>query len=119
MRGLLVKELSVIEVMASELDEYYNLIGCDTIDIVRRRIGGKYFDIICDDEALLKPEPIPTMFDTDKQPIIFGNVIIAGEADAMGEMTDLTNEDIELIIENLGILSIGGKKYGCVLNVKY
>ena len=30
------------------LKDYYRLIGCHTVDIVCRRINGKYFNIICD-----------------------------------------------------------------------
>lgn len=36
------------------LDEWYRLLRCDLIDIVSRQIGGRYFDIICDDEGLLR-----------------------------------------------------------------
>lgn len=45
------------------LDAYYNLLRCDTIDIVSRVIGGECYDIICDDEALLKENPVPSAID--------------------------------------------------------
>lgn len=36
-----------------ELQSYYNLLECNTIDIIRRKIGKRYFHIICDDEGML------------------------------------------------------------------
>lgn len=36
------------------LSELYKLIGCDLIDIAQVEVGGKYFDVYCNDEFLLK-----------------------------------------------------------------
>jgi len=120
MRGLLIKGMDVTEVQASELEDYYRLMEVDIIDIVARKINGKYYDIICDDEGLLKEQPIPTVFDTEKQPMLFGNIIIAGLADEEGNMTDLTDEDIVRITNSLGIVRlIDGRKFACVMDAKY
>lgn len=120
MRGLLIKGMDVTEVRASELEEFYELMEIDIIDIVVREINGKYYDIICDDEALLKEQPIPTMLDVDEMPMIFGNIIIAGLADETGNMTDLTDEDIANITDKLGVIKlIDGRQNVCVLDVKY
>ena len=48
-------------VTVNGLQDYYRLIGCDCIDIANREIRGKRFDIICDDNGLLKAEPQPSM----------------------------------------------------------
>jgi len=120
MRGLLIKGMDVTEVQASELEEFYELMEIDIIDIVVREINGKYYDIICDDEALLKEQPIPTMLDVDEMPMIFGNIIIAGLADETGNMTDLTDEDIANITDKLGVIRLfDGRQNVCVLDVKY
>ena len=47
--------VTVVEV--NGLQDYYRLIGCDCIEIANREIRGKRYDIICDDEGLLKAEP--------------------------------------------------------------
>ena len=39
------------------LDSYYKTLDCSCIDIVTRKIGGRRFDIICDDEGLYKDDP--------------------------------------------------------------
>lgn len=119
MRALLIKGLNVTEVEANELEDYYRLMEVDLIDIVTREIGGKYYDIICDDEGLFKENPIPTVFDTEQQPMIVGNIIIAGLGDETGNMTDLTDEDIVRICGSLAVVTVLDEKYACLVNVKY
>ena len=46
-----------------KLEAYYKLLHCRCIDIVERRIGGRWFDVMCDDEGLLQSEPIVSAFD--------------------------------------------------------
>ena len=36
------------------LEEWYRLIKCSLIDIVSREIGGRYYDVIVDDEGLYR-----------------------------------------------------------------
>lgn len=42
-----------------DLHTYYKLLNCDTIDIVKRSFGGITCDVVCDDEGLLKENPLP------------------------------------------------------------
>ena len=44
-----VKNREVKMVEANELDDYYRLIGCRTIDIVSRSIGDVRVEIVIDD----------------------------------------------------------------------
>lgn len=92
-------EVKVVEV--NGLDDYYKLIECDTIDIAYRSIGGKAFDIICDDEGLLKESRRVSAVKVTGEPALVGNLIVCGEADEEGEETSLTEADIELIKENI------------------
>lgn len=66
---------SVVEI-APELDEYYRLIECELIDIVSRKIGKNYYDIICDDEGLYAPTVRISAVDNEFQPMLVGNLII-------------------------------------------
>ena len=92
-----VKNREVRMLEASSLKEYYKLIGCDIIDIVQRKIAGKYYEIICDDEGLLVDAPIlSAAWETTKKPALFGNLLIAGEA-VDGELTSITTEDAKAI----------------------
>lgn len=44
------------------LDEMYKIIGCDMIDPVEISVEGKFCDVCCDDEFLLKNNTVPTLF---------------------------------------------------------
>lgn len=99
-----VKNETTRVVDAGGLDDYYNLIGCTCIDIVRRKIGGKYFEIVSDDEGLFEENPKISAVDKLYQTMLVGNLLIAGQA-VDGELTDLSDEDVEIIGKNLCSLS--------------
>ena len=110
MRGLLIDVWNdeIREVEASTLDEYYKLIGCDTIDIVYYKIGSRYYNIICDDEGLLKDSIRISAFDKQMHPILVGNLLIFGDTDENAEFTSLTDRDIIQIKERIGKASTKG-----------
>lgn len=64
------------------LSEYYKLIGCDCVDFVTRLIDGHPYNIILDDEGLLKPNrvtAISTMVDMFGDPErLAGSLLIFG-----------------------------------------
>ena len=86
------------------LDAFYKALNCTCIDIVNRRIGEKRYDIICDDEALLKVDPIHSAFNISfimPKPDLYGNLLVVGQADSEGELTSLTQEDVVRIQRNV------------------
>lgn len=57
MRVLLINTNSIMpEIIDTPggLAEWYRLINCDLIDITTHNIGGRSYDIIADDEGLLR-----------------------------------------------------------------
>lgn len=86
------------ESKCNDLNDFYRELKCDCFDIATRRIGGKYFDLFVDDIGLFRDSPIPSVFDKDMKPMLFGNVVIANH-DSKGDMIDLSDEDIKLIKE--------------------
>lgn len=81
------------------LKVFYKLIGCEYVDITRRKIGDKYYDIICDDEGLYKENPIISAVDNTYKPMFVGNLIIS-KADDEGELIDLSENDIKQILRH-------------------
>lgn len=69
----------VIEIDSNNNEQIKSLIGCDCFDIVHRAFGGKQYCVVCDDEALLKPKPLLSVFAHDSYSRIYDNVIIACE----------------------------------------
>ena len=96
-----VKNNGTDVVYADGLEDYYKLIDCRCIDIVSRRIGDKVYDIICDDEGLFSENRRVSAVDSKRQPMLVGNLLIAGLADEEGHLTNLTDEDVEHIEKNL------------------
>ena len=77
------------------LDE---LLKCDAIDIVRRKIWGKTYCFIVDDEGLLKKDPILSGWCLDTPGgNLYGNLIITGVEDDEGNLTSLSNADVNKI----------------------
>jgi len=90
-----------VRIISDELQSYYNIIDCDCIDITTRKIGNKYYDIIVDDEGLLKDDFIVSAIDSNYKPALVGNLVITN-FDEEGNTTTLTDEDIRYIKQFIG-----------------
>ena len=88
-------DVKVVE--ANGLEDYYKYIGCSVIDIVRRKIGDVMVEIVCDDEGTFAEHPKVSAIDVAGQPCLFGNLLIAGGKVIDGELTELTEQEIEYI----------------------
>lgn len=89
------------------LEEMYKLIGCDCIDITHRDIQDKeglynVFNIVVDDEGLLKHDHIASAISRDDMSAqLVGNLLVFGvdwdEAN-YGDLESLTDEEVKLVI---------------------
>lgn len=84
----------------ADLDTYYDIIGCRCIDIVSYPIGGKRYDIICDDEGLFNPEPTVTAIDKNGRPLLVGNLIICLH-DRHGNEKGLEPADVDRLLQKI------------------
>lgn len=83
------------------ITEYYKLLNCDSIDIVRRRIGLKHYSIIVDDEGLFKNNRIVSASGFGE--VLVGSLIITGLPDNEGNLRSLTRAEERDIILNFGV----------------
>ena len=98
------KDVRMVE--ANTLDDYYRLIGCDYVDIIHRRIGDVEVEIVLDDEGLLVENPKPSGISVDGSIMLWGNLLIAsGRVTDEGELTELTEEEIDEIMDNVATIS--------------
>ena len=81
------------------LDAFYALLRCRTVDIVTRNIGvrGRPFEIICDDEGTFADDPKISAIDNLGRVMLVGALLIVGQADEDGNLTSLTSHDVALI----------------------
>lgn len=93
--------IKVIDNFLDELHNIYKTIGCNTIDIIQRKIKGRTLCFVVDDEYLLsdKPKNAPTGIYEDEPMTeqIYGSYIITGVADNEGNLTDLCALDVKAI----------------------
>ena len=91
--GKAIAEPRTIE---KSLEGYYALLRCDCIDIPSRTIGGRRFDIVCDDEGLLKSNPIISAYDTNDAPMLVGPIFVV-KFNGKDDVISLTEEDLDYV----------------------
>ena len=59
------------------LESYYKTLHCDMIEIPTYKFGGKNFDVICDEEGLIKGgQPVISAIDAAGKPALVGSLLI-------------------------------------------
>lgn len=100
--ALVVKPRREVEVIQVE-DDYKavkNVLGIESpVDCITRKIGGKEFDIWCDDEGLFKEELNASALCQNANEMITGTILICKNDDE--KMASLSVSDIELIMDNI------------------
>lgn len=117
----LLKEFSTEVVEANTLDDYYYYLECNTIDIVQRSVKGRLFDIICDDEGLFKKNNYVSARNKIGEPMLVGNLLFCHH-DEEGNMTSITEEEIELLNSSISQTIVCGERNGlfnCINNIDY
>lgn len=77
------------------LHDLYKILNCELVTCVEIEVGGKFFDVWSDDEALLKDKPVPNLF-VDDELIFFGSVAFA-KTDEDGELVGLDSDEVHLL----------------------
>lgn len=103
--GLLFKPNNAPTVLTIEdnCKELQRIIGCRCIDILERKIGNAYYDLVIDDEGLFEEdengEIASCSFCSNAEEIIAGNILIFRHEDE--NLISLTNEDVINILKNV------------------
>lgn len=77
------------------LNDMYKILGCDLVTCTQIQIDGQYFDVWSDDEALLKDNPVPTLYINDDL-VIFGNLLFA-KSDDEDKVVSLDSDEPHII----------------------
>ena len=84
------------------LQEYYKLLGCTCIDMVARTLKNEAYDIILDDEGLLKGNPVISSVDSYCNPMTVGNLLFT-RCNEEGVEIGITDDDVKNILSCIGI----------------
>ena len=87
-----------------ELETYYKLLDCKWIEIAPRKIGNSIVNIICDEEGLLKQDPLMSAVDGIGNGILAGSLFITGLTDDEGDLTSLAEEDQKQVLGKCMVL---------------
>ena len=84
--------------IARDLEEYYRLIGCDTVTMPMRYIGGKQFIIIADDEGTFRKDCRVSAMNGD-EPMLVGNLLVVA-FDGVEDIRGLTREEADHVLRH-------------------
>lgn len=85
--------------IARDLEEYYRLIGCDTVTMPMRYIGGKQFIIIADDEGTSRKDCRVSAMNGD-EPMLVGNLLVVA-FDGVEDIRGLTKEEADHVLRRI------------------
>lgn len=103
-----------------DLSEFYIRLRCNTIDIARRSIGGRSYEVICDDDALFQPDRRISAFSKSGDVQFVGNLLICTYA-GNGELGGLSDADIHHLMNHVRYLynPVTGSRRPVMFNVEY
>lgn len=85
-----------------DLQTYYDLIECNAINIVRRKIGKRYFRIVCDDEgALMDCAKISAISNLGEVRLVGNLIICAGDVTENEDLIGLTDDQAEYVKQHI------------------
>lgn len=119
LRGVLISDTFKVMEVTDDLDTWYKLLDCDCIDIVSTKVGDVDVDIVCDDEALLKADPICRATNRHREPALFGKLFVCGRADDNGDLTSLDPDQCEEILRNVALTISNNDEARMTLVVTY
>ena len=96
------KDAELVEV--NGLHDYYREIGCDCIDIAVVSVHGTPFNVIVDDEGLLKGEVIASVFDGKGYPMLANVAIVLGFDDDC-DVRSLTTDEVRALSDETYVVS--------------
>ena len=115
MRGLLFnphKGAKVID-FKDDLDTYYKLLDCDTIEPVCRKYDGEWFTVVCDEEGRLKGKT-PSLIYKDGYIDFVGNLLFLGPLDGEN-WKNITDKQVETIKKSICLCEQWGKEFLAVV----
>ena len=113
-KAMYIKEGSeAVEIMEidDELATYYELTGCDCVDMPMRTVGGHRLAFVCDDEGLLK-DRLPTAADAKGRVMLVGSLVIVGRDELDPEFRSLTDEEVKAVMDNLLVCTVKDVRSG-------
>lgn len=101
--------------ISPDLESYYKILHCNLITVTERKINGIYYDIVADDEALFKENPIISAITEEGKAALVGNILIQRYDPENGTAAELTTEDINNIKMRVAIAENENRKFKVIV----
>ncbi len=82
---------------ADKLHEYHRYLHCHRVDMTKIDVDGHPYDVVCDDEAMLRQPLIPSLYISEEQ-VFFGNLAFV-KIDEGGASIGLDREDMIRLLD--------------------
>ena len=92
------KELAIED----HFEKLQETIDCRCFTIVQRKIGGKYYDIVADDEGLFVENAVPSAVNSRGEVMLVGNLFICRHKGP--DLKSLTDNEVAAIKKNLRLI---------------
>lgn len=104
--------------ISRSLRAYYELLDCDTIDVARRFIGGRPYEIVIDDEGALKQDHVVSAINSEGEPMLVGKLFVC-KLDGEEELGSLDDDEIEAVLKHITLYRRGANFLGIALMCEY
>ena len=102
------KECREIDIQ-DRLEDYYKVLDCNLIEVAERKVNGVWFDIMCDEEGLLKGEPMVSAVDGEYHPMLVGNLLFLHSDPNTGEFVGISKPEAEMLLSNYAFALSDGR----------
>lgn len=89
-------EMELSDRADDRLGEFYKALDCNCIDMVERKIGRKYFTVVCDDEGLFREDARISAINNLGGVMLVGNLAFVN-VDDNGYTVGLSRDEINYI----------------------
>lgn len=92
--------------ITDSLGVIHDIIECDCVDMPTRYVGGRPYVFICDDSGLLRERDVTAVGPCigGQFPIRLVGTLIVCRTDSFGNLVDLSDADIRILIDSVQII---------------
>lgn len=84
-----------------DLEAWYDLLGCQWIEMPRRWIGGKQFIIICDEEGTFRSDCRVSARNGNEVMLVGNLLVVADDENEEGEVRGLTDAEVRYVMKHV------------------
>lgn len=102
-----------------KLQNLYDMLDCQIIDVAYRKIGGINVCIVCDDEGVLLDKKVSAVDGEFRVQLVGNLLVLSASADCDGNFVSLTDNEIDKVKNNLVSYIDETGIVPCLSNVEY